>query len=157
MSICTKSAQQLSIHPSGCKEPRTEAQQDGSLCRQGRQSCACTHGGQCQPSTTPAADSPAPHQPFSSPGTPDLQPDSKHYLLRSWPETRAKGKVGQNFWPGSLSHCSLRPPLHHPGTSMSLGFAPRFSDCQNTYTEACSQGGGYPGALLETLQSSQLH
>lgn len=48
--------------------------------------------------------------------TPDVQPDSSPYLLRSQCETRAKGKIGQSFWAGSPSHCSPRPPLHQQRT-----------------------------------------
>lgn len=87
--------------------------------------------GQCQLalSAKPTTDSPAPHQPFTSPHSwiPEVQPDSRHYLLTSHSKTRAKGKVGQSFWPGSPSHCSPRPRLRQYRTqqlALPQGFQP---------------------------------
>lgn len=57
--------------------------------------------GQCQlaVSTKPTTDSSAPHQHFTSSRSwiPEVQPDSRHYLLTSHSKTWAKGKGGQSF------------------------------------------------------------
>lgn len=81
------------------------------------------------PSTEPATDSSAPHQPFTSPCSwiPEVQPDSRRYLLISHSKTQAKRKVGQSFWPGSPSHCSPRSCLRQQRTqqlALPQGFQP---------------------------------
>lgn len=123
---CTKPANQLSIHLSGYKESGSrwltrQAEPVPLHPADSARGAVPAHApGQCQPArgTKPAADSWAPLQPFSSPCSwiPDIRPDSSLILLRSQSETRANGKVGHSFWPGSPSYCSPRPPLHHQRT-----------------------------------------
>lgn len=86
--------------------------------------------GRCQLalSSKPTTDSSAPHQLFTSSyrRLPEVQPDSCHYLLTSYSKTRAKGKVGQSFWPGS-PHCSPKSFLCQQRTqwlALPQGFQP---------------------------------
>lgn len=90
------------------------------------------------PSTEPTTGSSAPHQPFTSPRSwiPEVQPDSRRYLLISHSKTQAKGEVGQSFWPGSPSRCSPRSRLLQQRTqqlALPQGFQPAKIPTQNMF------------------------